>query len=149
MPVIWLTASMAAANPDAVPMKFRRDRPLRAAQVSTRSPIRSPMWPARKNRVPCSSAVMGPWVVRWYPLQCSNTLNSMGDLLKPLLLPRPDRLVTETESAAARSPPFRLWLRCRVSPELTPSSGDVNRGHHEAAARPVLTGSRDAIRAEA
>src|SRR4030095_14256569 len=130
MPVIWLTAGRPPATPDAVPMKFRRDRPLRAAQVSTRSPIRSPMWPARKNRVPCSSAVMGPWVVRWYPLKCSKTLNSMGCLLKPLLLPLPDRLVTETESAAARSPPFRLWLRCRVSPELTPLLGDVQPGAH-------------------
>jgi hypothetical protein len=33
MPVIWLTASIAAAKPDAVPMKLRRDRPARAAAL--------------------------------------------------------------------------------------------------------------------
>src|SRR5438445_9513425 len=76
MPVISFTASMAAANPEAVPRKLRRDSLALAAQVSTRSLICSPMWPARKNEVPCSSGVIGPRVVRLYPLKYSKTLRS-------------------------------------------------------------------------
>src|SRR5437899_13071879 len=38
------------------------------------------MWPARKYDVPCSSGVIGPGVVRLYPLKYSKTLNSMPHL---------------------------------------------------------------------
>src|SRR2546429_8697633 len=74
-------ASMAATNPEAVPRKLRRDSLALAAQVSTRSLICSPMWPARKNEVPCSSGVIGPRVVRLYPLKYSKTFNSIGTSL--------------------------------------------------------------------
>src|SRR4029453_18969308 len=60
------------------------------------------MWPPRKNRVPCSSGVTGPWLLRWYPLKCSKTLNSMGSLLR-------------CAAASARSSRSfgRLWLHLR------------------------------------
>ena len=63
-PVILFTASMQAANPDAVWKKCRRDSRFFAAYTSANSRIRSPMLPARKSDVPCSSGVIGPLVVR-------------------------------------------------------------------------------------
>src|SRR5262245_17266968 len=70
--------------------------------------MRSPMWPDRKNRVPCSSGVIGPLVVRWYPLKYSKTLNSTDPLLSSVLVistSRSQHCAEELDLAPPRSPP--------------------------------------------
>src|SRR5262245_25896846 len=107
---------MTAANPDAVPRKFRRDSPALAAQASTWSRICAPMWPARKNEVPCCSAVIGPRVARSYPLKCSKTLNSIDG--PPEFT---DSVRVHEGSSAART---SLYLSSRIHRWDGPGKGD-------------------------
>src|SRR5881396_3647525 len=135
MPVISFTASMAAANPEAVPRKLRRDSLALAAQVSTRSLICSPMWPARKNEVPCSSGVIGPRVVPLYPLKYSKTLNSIRCLpIESTVRPPSDPRLTQTrESRPRASHPPPAPRRPDAGPlelaaALAPRPGEVKPG---------------------
>src|SRR2546426_7853208 len=108
MPVMLLTASMAAGRAEAEARKVRRDSPALVALASRCSLMRGPRCPPRKNRVPCSSGVRGPSDVRSKPLKCSNTLNSMCVLLNPSA-----RTPTPRRPGARRS-----WCpgRCRAVP---------------------------------
>src|SRR2546426_520326 len=150
MPVISFTASMAAANPEAVPRKLRRDSLALAAQVSTRSLICSPMWPARKNEVPCSSGVIGPRVVRLYPLKYSKTLNSIRCLpiestvrppidttsrALPSLVPPPSRRAPSPCPATRTGRRTSAALRrsqARFSRAFAPRSESERQAHAEA-----------------
>src|SRR5438445_10414310 len=79
------------------------------------------MWPARKYDVPCSSGVIGPGVVRLYPLKYSKTLNSMPHLpIEPTVRVLIDTLASPT---FARLTPFEpASSRRRLSRSIDPNS---------------------------
>src|SRR5712691_2887633 len=90
------------------------------------------MWPARKNDVPCSSGVIGPGVVRLYPLKYSKTLNSMPHLpIEPTVRALTDTLASPT---CARPTPFLARIiptpatpidRPELAAAVAPPSGKV------------------------
>src|SRR5439155_3202040 len=112
---------------EAVPRKLRRDSLALAAQVSTRSLICSPMWPARKNEVPCSSGVIGPRVVRLYPLKYSKTLNSIRCLPIESTVRPPIDTTSRALLSLVPPPPDARRPRARraeLAAGLAPRSGD-------------------------